>query len=64
LDSLREILKTMSAVLVEDASVSLPLGTNQIDEAAILGREDLRELLERSVEALLTAQAASAQRQA
>lgn len=54
-DSLREILKTMSAVLLEDASVSLPLGTNQMDEAAILGREDLRGLLGRSVDALVGA---------
>jgi NAD(P)H-dependent FMN reductase len=54
-DSLREILKTMSAVLLEDASVSLPLGTNQMDEVAILAREDLRELLERSIETLIGA---------
>jgi NAD(P)H-dependent FMN reductase len=55
LDSLREILRTMSAKLIGDASISLPLGTNQMDEAAILARADLRELLARSVEALVGA---------
>jgi NAD(P)H-dependent FMN reductase len=55
LDSLREILRTMSAKLIEEASVSLPLGTNQMDEAAILARADLRELLARSVEMLVGA---------
>jgi hypothetical protein len=55
LDSLREILRTMSAKLIEEASVSLPLGSNQMDEAAILAREDLRELLARSVGALVAA---------
>jgi NAD(P)H-dependent FMN reductase len=53
LDSLREVLRTMSASLIEEGSVSLPLGTNQVDEAAILAREELRELLERSVGALV-----------
>lgn len=53
LDSLREVLRTMSAKLIEEASVSLPLGTNQMDETAILAREDLRELLKRSVETLV-----------
>jgi NAD(P)H-dependent FMN reductase len=64
LDSLREVLRTMSARMIEEASVSLPLGTNQMDEAGILGRDDLRDLLERSVETLLAAHAASAQQQA
>ena len=54
-DSLREILKTMSAVLVEEASVSLPLGTNQMDEAGIVAREDLRVLIGQSIEKLLAA---------
>jgi chromate reductase len=52
LDSLREVLKTMSAEIIEAASVSLPLGSNQMDEAAILARSDLRTLLVGSVEAL------------
>ena len=52
LDSLREVLRAMAAKLVEDASVSLPLTTNQVDEATILEREDLRAVLSRSVEAL------------
>jgi len=55
LDSLREILKTMSASIIEAASVSLPLGSNQIDEDVILLRPDLRTLLSGSVEALAAA---------
>jgi chromate reductase len=35
-DSLREILRTMSAVLVIEASVSIPLVGSRFDEAAIL----------------------------
>jgi chromate reductase len=52
LDSLREVLKTMSARLIESASVLLPFGTNQLDEDAILAREDLRRLLRGSMESL------------
>jgi chromate reductase, NAD(P)H dehydrogenase (quinone) len=52
LDSLREVLRTMSANIIEAASVSLPLGSNQIDEEAILARQDLRTCLLHSVTAL------------
>ncbi len=52
LDSLREVLKTMSASIIEAASVSLPLGSNNMDEDAILEREDSRALLVRSVDVL------------
>src|SRR5438045_1271287 len=45
LDSLREVLRTMSACIVESALVALPLGSNQMDEEAILARADLRALL-------------------
>lgn len=55
LDSLREVLRTMSARLIEDASVSLSLGTNQIDAAAILARDELRAPLAGSVIALMRA---------
>jgi NAD(P)H-dependent FMN reductase len=55
LDSLREVLKTMSARFIEAASVSLPLGSNRLDDEAILVREDLRSALLRSVAALLAA---------
>lgn len=55
LDSLREVLRTMSARILEDAAATLPLGSNQMDESAILAREDLRVLLARSVEALRAA---------
>ncbi len=54
LDSLREILRTMSARLMEEAFVSLPLGSNHVDEAAILARDDLRALLAGSMRALVT----------
>jgi NAD(P)H-dependent FMN reductase len=49
LDSLREILKTMSACLVEPALAALPLGSNQMDEDAILARPDLRAQLTQSM---------------
>jgi NAD(P)H-dependent FMN reductase len=52
LDSLREVLRTMSARIIESASVSLPLGSNQLDMDAILARDDLRQLLLHSIEAL------------
>ncbi len=55
LDSLTEVLRTMSARLIEPACVALPLTSNQVDEAAILAREDLRELLRRSLAALQSA---------
>jgi NAD(P)H-dependent FMN reductase len=53
LDSLREVLTTMDASIIEAATVSLPLGSNQLDADAILARDDLRALLRRSMEALL-----------
>ena len=52
LDSLREVLRTMSARIIESASVSLPLGSNQLDTDAIFARADLRQLLLHSIEAL------------
>jgi len=52
LDSLKEVLGTMSARIVESASALLPLGTNTVDEETILAREDLQGLLARSVEVL------------
>ena len=48
LDSLKEILRTMSAEILQDASVLLPLGTNQIDANGIVTRDDLRALLAES----------------
>jgi chromate reductase, NAD(P)H dehydrogenase (quinone) len=52
LDSLKEVLRTMSARTLEDASVSLPLGSNQLDDEAILARDELRSLLLSSMERL------------
>jgi chromate reductase, NAD(P)H dehydrogenase (quinone) len=45
LESLREVLRTMSARLIQPASISLSLGSNQLDEIAVLARRDLREQL-------------------
>ncbi len=42
----------MSADIIEDASVLLPLGSNRLEEADILARADLRELLTKSAAAL------------
>lgn len=53
LDSLREVLTTMSARVIEAAAVSLSLGSNRLDEEAILAREDFRSALLRSVAMLL-----------
>ena len=44
-DSLREILRTMSARVIEPACAALPLGTNRVDDDAILGRAELRAQL-------------------
>lgn len=52
LDSLREVLATMSARIVDAACVTLPLGSNRLDEAGMLAREDLREPLRASLAAL------------
>lgn len=51
-DSLREILRTMSARVIEPACTALPLGTNRVDEEAILARAELRARLEASWAAL------------
>jgi chromate reductase, NAD(P)H dehydrogenase (quinone) len=52
LDSLKEVLRTMSANLIEPASALLPLTSNQVDADAILAREDLRRLLQGSLDRL------------
>ena len=57
LDSLKEVLKTMSAKIVEPASILVPLGSNQLDENAILAREDIRQLLHDSINALINVMA-------
>jgi NAD(P)H-dependent FMN reductase len=51
-DSLKEILRTMSAIVIDDACAFLPLGSNRIDEEAILSDANLRRLLETSIQAL------------
>lgn len=52
LDSLREVLRTMSARIIESAYASLPLGSNHLDTEAILTRTDLCQLLRHSLKAL------------
>jgi chromate reductase, NAD(P)H dehydrogenase (quinone) len=42
----------MSTRVIEAASVSLPLGSNRLEEEAILARADLRGLLLASIESL------------
>jgi NAD(P)H-dependent FMN reductase len=54
-DSLREILRTMSARVIEPACAALPLGTNRVDEEAILAREELRLALAASGAGLVRA---------
>lgn len=51
-DSLIEVLSTMSARVVLRACVQLSLGSNAIDEDAILARGELRAQLEASLGAL------------
>ncbi len=51
-DSLVEVLSTMSATIITAACAQLPLGSNSIDEDAILARADLRAQLEASLGAL------------
>lgn len=48
-DSLCEILRTMSAVVLANASVFLPLGTNRVDSTSILANPECRVLLESSL---------------
>ena len=50
--SLMEVLRTMDASLVEEASVIVPLPSNQTDEAAILSNPELSSLLCSSIAAL------------
>jgi len=51
-DNLCEILRTMSATVLADATAFLPLGTNRVDPAAILAAPACRSRLEISVQAL------------
>ena len=53
LDSLKEVLRTMSAVLVEPAGVSVQLGSNAVDADELLRRDEIREALAGSVAALV-----------
>ena len=52
-ESLREVLRTMSANVLEEACVGLPLTTNAIDADQILAREELRSRLELSSKRLV-----------
>lgn len=52
-DSLREVLRTMSAEVLEAESVALVLGSNLLDADQILARPELAGLLKQSVSGLL-----------
>lgn len=52
-DSLREVLRTMSAEILEAESVSLVLGSNSITADQILARPELAAALKQSVDGLL-----------
>jgi NAD(P)H-dependent FMN reductase len=54
-DALREVLHTMSARLVPQASVAVPLQGSRLDEAGIQARPDLVAALRACVEALAAA---------
>ena len=51
--SLVETLRTMSADVVEAASIALPLGPSQRDRSSILADEDIRTRLHAAMDALL-----------
>lgn len=53
LDSLRETLTVMSAIVVDAACVTLPLTSNQLDSAALLARPDIHAALNACLEAIL-----------
>ena len=55
IDSLREILRTMSAEVLTNAAVTLRLTSNTIDAEQSLSRPELTERLQQSVAALLAA---------
>ena len=55
IDSLREILRTMSAEVLTNAAVTLRLTSNTIDAEQMLSRPELTERLQQSVAALLAA---------
>jgi chromate reductase len=54
-DSLREVLTTMSAQLIDSAGVQLALGSNRVGPEEILARADLRTALTQSFAALAAA---------
>lgn len=58
-DSLREVLATMSARVVEGACVSLALGTNVTDQRSLLARPEIRQALENAASALFRAAASA-----
>ncbi len=51
-DSLREILKTMDAAIVPEASKIIPLPNNKINEAGIIANPELSSLLHFAIVAL------------
>ena len=54
LESLKEILRTMSSRVIETASCTVSLGSNQASRETILLRQDVCNLLETSINALMS----------
>lgn len=52
-ESLKGVLRTMSANILEEACVGLALATNSMSADQILAREDLRSRLETSIQRLM-----------
>lgn len=59
-DSLREVIKTMNAEIVEDAVALLPLNNNRMSRNDLLQNEDLGALLLQSMNAMVQAMQVSA----
>jgi len=55
LESLKEVLTTMSAEIIESAFVSINLGSNQVNEDAILAKVNFFQLLQNSLHNLTAA---------
>jgi chromate reductase, NAD(P)H dehydrogenase (quinone) len=51
---LRDVLKTMSADVIEDACLALPIATNRLDTEMILGSSDHAEMIRSRLTALRT----------
>ncbi|MEH2323516.1 MAG: NADPH-dependent FMN reductase [Nostoc sp.] len=53
--SLKEILMTMDAHIINEASVTVPLSSNQIDESSILSDSELSGILHKAIVSFVSA---------